>query len=55
MTQGGKNPVALPGGESRSFLEDGDEVILRGRCERAGCRSIGFGEAAGRVRPAAVR
>ena len=52
MTHGGKNPVSLPGGETRAFLEDGDEVILRGRCERAGCASIGFGEAAGLVRPA---
>jgi fumarylacetoacetase len=53
MTQGGKNPVALPDGETRGFLEDGDEVILRGRCERAGYRAIGFGEAAGQIRPAA--
>ena len=50
MTQGGKNPVALPSGETRTFLEDGDEVILRGRCERPGYRSLGFGEAAGRIR-----
>jgi fumarylacetoacetase len=52
MTQGGRNPVALPGGGSRTFLEDGDEVILRGRCEREGCASIGFGEAAGVIKPA---
>ncbi|MFY9316557.1 MAG: fumarylacetoacetase [Burkholderiales bacterium] len=52
MTQGGKQPVQLPGGETRTFLEDGDEVILRGRCERSGFVSIGFGEAAGRVKPA---
>jgi len=52
ITQGGKNPVALPSGETRAFLEDGDEVILRGRCEREGFSSIGFGEAAGIVRPA---
>ena len=50
LTQGGKIPVALPTGESRVFLEDGDEVILRGRCERAGCVPIGFGEAAGTVK-----
>jgi len=53
LTQGGRNPVALPGGETRAFLEDGDEVILRGRCVREGYASIGFGEAAGRIRPAA--
>ena len=52
MTQGGKNPVSLPGGDTRAFLADGDEVILRGRCERDGCASIGFGEAAGLVKPA---
>jgi fumarylacetoacetase len=53
ITQGGKQPLALPNGETRAFLEDGDEVILRARCERAGWRAIGFGEAAGAVRPAA--
>jgi len=52
LTQGGKNPIALPGGEARSFLEDGDEVIQRGRCEREGCVAIGFGAAAGVIRPA---
>jgi fumarylacetoacetase len=55
LTQGGKNPVALPNGEMRAFLEDGDEVILRGRCVREGYASIGFGEAAGRVKPARLR
>jgi fumarylacetoacetase len=49
LTQGGKNPLALPGGESRRFLEDGDEAILRARCERSGYATIGFGEAAGRI------
>jgi 4-hydroxyphenylpyruvate dioxygenase-like putative hemolysin len=34
ITQGGRNPVALASGETRAFLEDGDEVILRGRCEK---------------------
>jgi fumarylacetoacetase len=52
LTEGGKRPVSLPGGETRTFLEDGDEVILRARCERAQYRSIGFGEAAGAVKPA---
>lgn len=52
LTQGGKNQVALPSGESRAFLEDGDEVILRARCERAGFAAIGFGDAAGLVKPA---
>lgn len=52
LTQGGKNPIALPTGETRAFLEDGDEVIQRGFCRRAGQVSIGFGAAAGVVRPA---
>lgn len=52
LTQAGKAPVVLPTGEARVFIEDGDEVILRGRCECAGIRAIGFGTAAGKVRPA---
>jgi fumarylacetoacetase len=52
MTHAGKLPLALENGETRTFLQDGDEVIQRGRCERAGAASIGFGEAAGKVRPA---
>ena len=49
LTQGGKNPLALPNGEARTFVQDGDEVIERGRCDASGYRRIGFGEAAGRV------
>ncbi len=52
LTQGGKSPLALPTGETRSFLADGDEAIQRGRCEREGAAAIGFGQAAGRIRPA---
>ncbi len=52
LTGGGKQPLSLPAGESRTFLEDGDELILRGRCEREGRVGIGFGEAAGVVKPA---
>jgi len=52
LTQAGKSPLELPGGEKRGFLEDGDEVIERGRCERAGYAAIGFGEASGRIAPA---
>lgn len=48
----GSEPVLLPGGESRKFLEDGDEIVMRGRCVRDGFRSIGFGPCAGRVIPA---
>ncbi len=49
ITRRGAEPVVLPGGESRAFLEDGDEVILRGRCQRDGYVSIGFGECRGLV------
>jgi fumarylacetoacetase len=48
----GTEPISLPGGETRSFLQDGDEVILRGYCDRSGARRIGFGECRGRVLPA---
>lgn len=49
MTQGGKVPVRLASGEERRFLEDGDEIILRGCCRREGFATIGFGECRGRV------
>ena len=52
ITQGGKRPLELASGEVRTFLEDGDEVILRARCTRDGVASIGFGECRGIVRPA---
>jgi fumarylacetoacetase len=52
LTRRGQEPVELPSGETRAFLADGDEVILRGYCERAGFRRIGFGECRGVVLPA---
>ncbi|MFC0711741.1 fumarylacetoacetase [Azorhizophilus paspali] len=52
LTLGGKQPLALPNSETRTFLEDGDTVILRGHCERSGARRIGFGDCAGSVLPA---
>jgi len=51
LTWRGTDPVALPTGETRRFLEDGDEVIMRGRCEREGFRGIGLGECRGIVTP----
>ncbi|MCM2332037.1 MAG: fumarylacetoacetase [Pseudomonas sagittaria] len=51
-TFGGKQPLTLASGETRTFLEDGDEVILRARCRRAGYPSIGFGECRGVLLPA---
>ena len=52
LSAGGTQPVILPSGERRSFLQDGDRVMLRGRCERDGARSIGFGLCEGTVLPA---
>jgi len=49
ITEGGKHPLVLASGESRRFLEDGDEVVLRARCVAPGQVSIGFGECRGRV------
>ncbi len=50
----GTEPLTLPTGETRAFLEDGDEVVLRGYCERDGCARIGFGECRGQIAPAAA-
>ena len=49
ISRGGKQPVELPSGESRNFLEDGDEVTLRAWCEAEGAVRIGLGECVGRV------
>lgn len=49
ISEGGKKPLELPTGETRSFLEDGDEVTLKAWCERDGAVRIGFGECVGRV------
>ncbi|MEK6612565.1 MAG: fumarylacetoacetase [Gemmatimonadota bacterium] len=45
----GEKPVTLSTGETRAFLHDGDEVLLRGSCERDGFRRIGFGECRGEL------
>jgi fumarylacetoacetase len=52
LTEGGKHPFTLPGGETRTFLQDGDTVIMRAWCERDGYRRIGFGECRATVLPA---
>ncbi|MEJ7811218.1 MAG: fumarylacetoacetase [Gemmatimonadaceae bacterium] len=52
LTWRGAEPLALPGGEERRFLQDGDEVIMRGACERDGYARIGFGDCRGVVAPA---
>jgi fumarylacetoacetase len=52
LTARGQNPVTLPTGEQRKFLEDGDEIILQGFCERDGFRRIGLGSCRGTILPA---
>ena len=44
LTRNGAQPILLPTGESRTFLADGDEIILRGSCEAPGHPRIGLGE-----------
>jgi fumarylacetoacetase len=49
ITQGGRQPITLPSGEERRFLEDGDEIVLRARARKPGAAPIGFGECRGVV------
>ncbi|HEY4172760.1 MAG TPA: fumarylacetoacetase, partial [Rhodopila sp.] len=49
MTRGGRNPVTLPNGETRTYLADGDEIIFRATAQRDGYAAIGFGECRGTV------
>ncbi len=53
-TSGGKQPFELGNGETRTFLEDGDTVVIRGWCEKDGAARIGFGECRGTILPARV-
>ncbi|MEP7316288.1 MAG: fumarylacetoacetase [Sphingomicrobium sp.] len=53
ISKGGKAPITLPNGETRSFLEDGDEVTMTAFCAAQGAVRIGFGSVSGRVLPAA--
>ncbi len=52
LSRGGKEPITLSNGETRTFIEDGDTLIIRGWCERNGAARIGFGEVASTVLPA---
>lgn len=51
LTWRGTRPLSLPGGETRTFLEDGDTVVMTGYAQGDGYR-VGFGEARARVLPA---
>jgi fumarylacetoacetase len=53
LTRRGQDPLTLPSGEVRTFLADGDEVVIRGWCERDGYQRIGLGEVRGVVTAAA--
>jgi fumarylacetoacetase len=52
LTRNGAQPILLPTGESRTFLADGDEIILRGSCEAPGHPRIGLGECRAAILPA---
>jgi fumarylacetoacetase len=54
LTRNGTQPIALPTGESRSFLHDGDEIILRASCDSPGHPRIGLGECRGTIHPARI-
>jgi fumarylacetoacetase len=54
LSLGGKQAIALANGESRTFLEDGDEITLSGYCEGPGATRIGLGTCVARVLPARV-
>jgi fumarylacetoacetase len=49
MTRGGRNPITLPNGESRTYLQDGDEVSFRATANRNGFVPIGFGACRGTI------
>lgn len=54
LSMGGKNPITLPNGEQRAFLEDGDTLILKAYCESPNAVRIGFGECSGTILPASI-
>lgn len=54
LTQGGRQALTLPNGQERTFLLDGDSVVLRGWCIKPGAARIGFGKCSGTVLPALV-
>jgi fumarylacetoacetase len=52
LTARGSEPIALPGGETRGFIEDGDEIVFRGFAQKPGYPRIGFGECRAVIVPA---
>jgi fumarylacetoacetase len=49
LAKGGAQPIELASGERRTFLLDGDEIVLKAHAHRPGFASIGFGECRGTV------
>jgi fumarylacetoacetase len=54
LSRGGKESIDLGNGESRTFLNDGDTVVLKGWCQKEGAARIGFGEVRSTVLPAKI-
>ncbi|WP_339773586.1 fumarylacetoacetase [uncultured Paraglaciecola sp.] len=54
LSQGGKKSLTLDNGETRTFLQDGDAIIMRAHCSREGAVTIGFGEVVGTILPAVL-
>lgn len=52
ITLGGSEPITLRTGETRTFLQDGDEIILQARARRPGAAPVGFGDCRAVVQPA---
>ena len=50
-TWNGRDEISFPDGSTRTFLEDGDSIAIRGRCSAPGVASIGFGECTGTIAP----
>ncbi|MEM8892881.1 MAG: fumarylacetoacetase, partial [Bacteroidota bacterium] len=51
ISTGGKNPMTLSDGSTRSFIQDGDTVTMRGYAKKEGMR-VGFGSVSGKILPA---
>lgn len=52
LSNAGADPISLPNGEKRTFLEDGDNVIMKGWCQKDGAARIGFGAVSAKILPA---
>ena len=52
LSNAGADPISLPNGEKRTFLEDGDSVIMKGWCQKDGAARIGFGLVSAEILPA---